>query len=579
MKIDRVWLSQYPKGVPAEIDTSRYTSLAALIDECFTTYSDRTAYSFMGKRLSFAQVDGLSRAFAAYLQSQGLAKGDRVAVMMPNIPQYPVVVAAILRAGYVLVNVNPLYTARELEHQLADASVRALVIVENFAHTFAEIATRTPVEHVVITRVGDLLGMKGWLINAALRYLKKAIPPYRLPDAISFGSAIALGEKALPLFQEPDIGPDDIALLQYTGGTTGISKGAVLLHRNLLANVLQINAWFQPALKYLPKNEQIVMACALPLYHIFAFTINLTLNILIGGQNVLIPDPRNMPAMFKALGRQPFHVFPGVNTLFNAILNHPAFPQQDWRALKLTVGGGMPVTQTTSRAWLEHTGCNIVEGYGLSEASPVVAGNRVDITADTPYHAGIGLPMPSTELFVLDDQGHPVATGEVGELAVRGPQVMAGYWQRPDETAKVLTPDGLLHTGDIGVMDETGWFRIVDRKKDMILVSGFNVYPNEVEDVVSSLAGVAECAAIGVPDDRSGEAVKLFVVRRDPALSEADVRRWCRTELTGYKRPRTIEFRDSLPKTPVGKIMRRQLREEAAAEASGAAVEETAEAS
>ena len=494
---------------------------------------------------------------AAYLQGLGLARGDRVAIMMPNVPQYPVAVAAILRAGYVVVNVNPLYTPRELEHQLKDSGAKAIFIVENFAGTLQKVADSVPTKKVILAALGDMLGfIKGRLVNHVVRNVKKMVPPFDLPAAVRFNDALAKG-RGMTL-TEPKIGPDDIAVLQYTGGTTGVSKGAVLLHRNLVANVLQSEAWYQPALKKIPPGEQIVTVCALPLYHIFGFTTNMMLAMRMGGCNLLIPNARDFAALLKDLSREKFHSFPAVSTLFNALANHPDFDKVDWSTLKISVGGGMAVQQATARLWLEKTGCPICEGYGLSETSPSATCNPVDSTI---YSGNIGLPMPGTELKLLDDDGREVPPGTPGEIAIKGPQVMAGYWQRPDETAKVMTADGFFRTGDIATVDERGYFKIVDRKKDMILVSGFNVYPNEVEDVITQMPGVLECAAVGVPDAKAGEAVKVVVVKKDPAVTEADVRSYCEANLTGYKRPRSIEFRDELPKSAIGKILRRELRE------------------
>jgi long-chain acyl-CoA synthetase len=555
--MEKTWLKHYPAGVPEQIKTDAYTSLIALIEESFRKYRDLPAYKFMGKTFTFGQIDDLSRAFAAYLQSLGLQRGDRVAVMMPNVPQYPVAVAGILRAGYVVVNVNPLYTPRELEHQLKDSGAKAIVIIENFAHVLQQVLNAVPTKRVVLAAMGDLLGLvKGSIVNHVVRKVKKMVPAFDIAGAARFNGAIAAG-RSKP-YTAPSVGPDDIAVLQYTGGTTGVSKGAVLLHRNLVANILQSEAWYQPALKKIPQGEQITTVCALPLYHIFGFNTNMMLSMRMGGCNILIPNPRDIPAMLKELASTKFHSFPAVNTLFNAIANHAAFNQVEWSSLKISVGGGMAVTSATAKLWLEKTGCPIVEGYGLSETSPSASCNPVD---STQFTGTIGLPMPGTELKLLDDDGREVPPGTPGEIAIKGPQVMAGYWQRPDETAKVMTSDGFFRTGDIGTVDERGYFRIVDRKKDMILVSGFNVYPNEVEDVVGQLDGVLECAAVGVPDDKAGEAVKVVIVKKNPALSETDVRQFCEANLTGYKRPKVVEFRTELPKTPVGKILRRELRD------------------
>jgi len=555
--MEKIWLKHYPGGVPAEVKTDVYPSLIALLEESFRKHRDLPAYKFMGKTISFGQVDDISRAFAAYLQSLGLARGDRVAIMMPNVPQYPVAVAAILRAGYVVVNVNPLYTPRELEHQLKDSGAKAIVIVENFAGTLQQVIDAVPTKKIVLAAMGDMLGLfKGLLVNHVVRNVKKMVPAFNLPGAVRFNDAIAQGRGKA--YTAPPIGPDDIAVLQYTGGTTGVSKGAVLLHRNLMANVLQAEAWYQPALKKIPPGEQIVTVCALPLYHIFGFNTNMMLGMRMGGCNILIANPRDIGGMLKELSKHKFHSFPAVNTLFNAMVNHPDFSTVDWSSLKISVGGGMAVQSATAKQWLEKTGCPIVEGYGLSETSPSATCNPVDSTS---YSGNIGLPMPGTELALLDDDGNEVPMGTPGEIAIRGAQVMAGYWQRPDETAKVMTADGFFRSGDIGVVDERGYFRIVDRKKDMILVSGFNVYPNEVEDVITQMPGVLECAAVGVPDEKAGEAVKVVIVKKDDKITAADVKAYCEANLTGYKRPRIIEFRADLPKSPVGKILRRELRD------------------
>ena len=555
--MEKTWLKQYPAGVPATIDVEQYSSLVALLDESFKKYGARTAYRFMGKTITFAQVDDASRALGAYLQSQGLQKGDRVAIMMPNVPQYPVAVAAILRAGGVVVNVNPLYTPRELEHQLKDSGAKIIIMVENFATTLQQVLAAVPTKKVIVTALGDMLGFpKSLIVNYVVRKVKKMVPPFSLPGAVTFNDAISQGRSKS--FKPATIGPDDIAVLQYTGGTTGVSKGAVLLHRTLVANILQAEAWYQPALKKIPPGEQLVTICALPIYHIFGFNTNMMLGMRMGGANILIANPRDLPSVFKELQGQKFHSFPAVNTLFQAMANHPDFASVDWSGLLISVGGGMAVQSATAKLWLEKTGCPIVEGYGLSETSPSATCNRVD---STTYSGNIGLPMPNTELKLLDDDGAEVPLGTPGEIAIKGPQVMAGYWQRPDETEKVMTADGFFRTGDIGTVDERGYFKIVDRKKDMILVSGFNVYPNEVEDVVTQMPGILECAAVGIPDAKAGEAVKLVIVRSNPAVTEADVRAYCEANLTGYKRPKLVEFRADLPKTNVGKILRRELRD------------------
>ncbi|MFD0668041.1 long-chain-fatty-acid--CoA ligase [Ramlibacter sp. MAHUQ-53] len=554
---ERPWLESYPPGVPADVDPGQYPSLVALMEEAFQKFSARPFLSFLGKAYDYASVDADSRAFAAYLQGLGLAKGDRVAIMMPNVPQYPAVVAAILRAGLVVVNVNPLYTPRELEHQLRDSGARAIVIIENFAHTLQACIANTQVQHVVLAAMGDRLGLlKGALVNYVVRHVKKLVPAFELPGAVRYNDALALGQRRS--FSPPAIGPDDIALLQYTGGTTGVAKGAVLLHRNVVANVLQSQAWKHPAMSKVPANEQITVVCALPLYHIFAFTVCMMLFMRLGGKVILIPNPRDLPGVLKTLSKETFHVFPAVSTLFNGLAHHPQFDTVNWRNLTLSVGGGMAVQGAVAKLWLEKTGSPICEGYGLSETAPSASCNPV---TSTEFTGTIGVPIPSTWMKCIDDAGNELPPGQAGEIVIKGPQVMAGYWQRPDETAKVMTADGYFKTGDIGIMDTRGWFRIVDRKKDMILVSGFNVYPNEVEDVVGQLPGVLESAVVGMPDEKTGEAVKLVIVRKDPALTEERVREFCRANLTAYKLPKVIEFRNDLPKTPVGKILRRELRD------------------
>ena len=554
---DRIWLKSYPPGVAADIDVAQYGSLVALMEESFSKYADRVAYSFMGKDITYAQTDSLSQAFAAYLQSLGLARGDRVAAMMPNVPQYPVVVAAILRAGLVLVNINPLYTPRELEHQLKDSGAKAIVILENFGITLEKCIAATQVKHVVLCAMGDQLGLlKGALVNYVVRHSKKMVPAFNLPGAVRFNDAVARGTGAV--LKKPEIKADDVAVLQYTGGTTGVSKGAVLLHRNLIANVLQNEAWGDPLFQKIPAGEQPTFVCALPLYHIFAFTYCMMLAMRMGGKLILIANPRDMPGMLKELSKHRIHIMPAVNTLFNGMANHPDFSTVDWSHLKGSTGGGTAVQSAVAKIWLEKTGCPILEGYGLSETSPTASGNPATATE---YSGSIGVPMPNTWMKLLDDDEVEVGLGQPGEIAIKGPQVMAGYWQRPDETAKVMTSDGYFKTGDVGIMDERGYFKIVDRKKDMVLVSGFNVYPTELEDVVAQLEGVMECACVGVPDAKTGEAVKLVIVKKNPALTEAQVRAYCKENLTGYKQPKVVEFRTELPKTPVGKILRRELRD------------------
>jgi long-chain acyl-CoA synthetase len=558
MTEERVWLDSYPDGVPADIDTSQYPSLVGLMADSFAKYANRTAYSFMGQDISYAQTDVKSQALAAYFQSLGLEKGDRVAIMMPNVPQYPVAVAAILRAGLVVVNVNPLYTPRELEFQLKDSGAKAIVIIENFAVTLQKCLAETQINHVVLCAMGDMLSMpKGALVNFVVRNVKGLVPDFELPGAIKFNQALSLGERAT--FVKPVVTSDDIAVLQYTGGTTGVSKGAVLLHRSVIANLLQSEAWNEPVMKRVPANEQPTSVCALPLYHIFAFTVNMMLGMRTGSKNILIPNPRDLPAVLKTLSTQTFHSFPAVNTLFNGLANHPDFDTVNWQNLKVSVGGGMAVTSAVAALWLQKTGCPICEGYGLSETSPSASCNP---TTSTQFTGNIGVPLPSTFMKLLDDEGHEVTQlGQAGEIAIKGPQVMAGYWQRPDETARSMTADGYFKSGDIGIRDAHGFFKIIDRKKDMILVSGFNVYPNDIEEAVSLCPGVLECAAVGVPDEKTGEAVKLVIVKKDPSLTEMAVRKYCKANMTGYKQPKIIEFKVELPKTAVGKILRRELRD------------------
>jgi long-chain acyl-CoA synthetase len=556
--MDKFWLKSYEDGVPAEIDWTQYRSLTHLLEEAFRKYADRKAYVCMDKSMTYAEVDQLSQQMGAWLQSRGLKPGARVAIMLPNVLQYPVAMAAILRAGYTIVNVNPLYTPRELQHQLADSGAEAIVVLENFATTLEQVIGKTGVKHVIVASMGDLLGgLKGMLVNFVVRKVKKLVPAYSLPSAVSFNKMLAEGSRMS--LKPVKLGHDDIAFLQYTGGTTGISKGAVLLHRNVIANVLQNEAWLQPTLDTLPKGEQLQFVCALPLYHIYALTVCALMATRLGGMNVLIPNPRDMPGFVKELAKYRINIFPAVNTLYNGLLNNRDFAALDFSSYRVCNGGGMAVQQAVADKWLKLTGCPIVEGYGLSETSPVATANRCDIKEFT---GTIGLPLPSTEILILDDNSNPVALGEAGEIAIRGPQVMAGYWQRDDETAKVMTADGFFKTGDVGIMDARGYTRIVDRKKDMILVSGFNVYPNEIEGVVAAHPGVLECACIGVPDANSGEAVKLFVVRKDPALTAEQLMDYCKEQLTAYKKPKYIEFRTELPKTNVGKILRRELRDE-----------------
>jgi long-chain acyl-CoA synthetase len=558
--MDKFWLKWYQEGVPAEIDWTQYRSLTHLLEESFRKYADRDAYACMGKHMTYAELDRLSERTAAWLQGRGLKQGARVAIMLPNVLQYPVAMAGVLRAGCTIVNVNPLYTPRELQHQLIDSGAEAIVVLENFAHTLEQVIAHTSVKHVVVASMGDLLGgLKGMLVNFVVRNVKKMVPRYSLPGAVGFNKM--LDEGARMKLSPVRLGHDDIAFLQYTGGTTGVSKGAVLLHRNVIANVLQNEAWLKPQMSKLPEGEQLQFVCALPLYHIYALTICALMGPRTGGMNLLIPNPRDIPGFVKELSKYRINILPAVNTLYNGLLNNPEFAKLDFSSYLVCNGGGMAVQKAVADKWLKLTGTPIVEGYGLSETSPVVTANRCDIREFT---GTIGLPIPSTEVKILDDDGNEVPFGQPGEIAVRGPQVMAGYWKRDDETAKVMTADGFFKTGDIGVMDQRGYTKIVDRKKDMIIVSGFNVYPNEVEDVVAQHPGVFEVACVGVPDEHSGEAVKLFVVRRDPNLTEQELMAYCKENLTGYKRPKHIEFRDSLPKTNVGKILRRELRDEKA---------------
>jgi len=556
--LDRFWLKEYQPGVPAEIDWTQYRSLTHLLEEAFRKYADRKAYVCMDKSITFAEVDRMSQQMGAWLQSRGLKQGARVAIMMPNVLQYPVAMAAILRAGYTIVNVNPLYTPRELLHQLNDSGAEAIVVLENFATTVEQVLDKTKVKHVIVAAMGDLMGLvKGTLVNFVLRRVKKMVPAYSLPGAISFNAMLAEGARMQ--LKPVKLGHDDIAFLQYTGGTTGVSKGAVLLHRNVIANVLQNEAWLAPTLETLPKGEPLQFVCALPLYHIYALTVCALMAMRLGGMNVLIPNPRDIPGFVKELKKYRINIFPAVNTLYNGLLNNPDFASIDFSSYRICNGGGMAVQQAVADRWLKVTGTPIIEGYGLSETSPVATANRCDIKE---FSGTIGIPYPSTEVKILDDDGIEVPHGQAGEIAIRGPQVMAGYWQRDDETAKSMTPDGFFKTGDVGIMDDRGYTRIVDRKKDMILVSGFNVYPNEIEGVVAMHPGVSEVACIGVPDANSGEAVKLFVVKKDPNLTAEDLLEFCKEQLTAYKKPKYIEFRDELPKTNVGKILRRQLRDE-----------------
>jgi long-chain acyl-CoA synthetase len=551
--MDKVWLKSYPAGVPAEIDVNQYASVREVLEESCAKYGSRRAYSCMGKAITFTELDDLSATFGAFLQARGLAKGARVALMMPNVLQYPICLFGTLRAGCTVVNTNPLYTARELEHQLTDSGAEVIVVVENFAQTLADVLGKTKIKHVVVTSVGEMLGLKGLLIDFVVRRVKKLVPPWRIDGAISLRSALAEGRRRK--LDTVAIGHDDIAFLQYTGGTTGVAKGAMLQHRNIIANLLQAGAWVRP---FLGEQAHVVIT-PLPLYHIFSLTANCLTFMTLGGENVLITNPRDIPGFVKELGRHRFTAFTGVNTLFNALLNNADFHKLDFSPLQMTLGGGMAVQKAVAERWQEMTGKPLIEAYGLTETSPAVTINPLDLQQ---YNGSIGLPVPSTDIELRDDGGHAVPLGKPGEIWVKGPQVMAGYWHRPDETAKVIDDRGWLATGDIGVMDERGFVRIVDRKKDMILVSGFNVYPNEIEAVVAMHSGVLECAAIGAPDEKSGEAVHLFVVKKDSSLTAAALLEHCRAHLTGYKCPREVEFRDELPKSNIGKILRRELREE-----------------
>ena len=551
--MERIWLKSYPPGVPADIDPSEYTSLVEMFDRAVQQFAARPAFHSMGRTISYADLERGSRDFGAWLQAKGLGRGARVAIMLPNCLQYPIAMFGALRAGCTVVNVNPLYTARELEHQLRDSGAEAIVILENFAAVLQQVRARTPLKHILITSLGEMLGLKGVVVNLVVRRVKKMVPPFELPGAVRFKAALA--EASARRLDAPSLGHEDIAFLQYTGGTTGVSKGAILLHRNIIAALLQYRAWLGPAIGV----ERPVIITALPLYHIFSLTVNCLVMMFVGGENVLITNPRDIAGFVKELAKHKYSMITGVNTLFNALLNHPDFAKLDFSHLKLALGGGMAVQKAVAERWKQVTGTALIEGYGLTETAPSATANPLN---STEYTGSIGVPMSSTEVELRDDNDRSVPLGQPGEICIRGPQVMKGYWQRPDETAKVLGQDGFLHTGDVGIMDDKGFVRIVDRKKDMILVSGFNVYPNEIEQVVATLPGVLECAVIGVPDEHSGEVPKVYVVRKDPQLTEQDVLEHCRKELTGYKRPKYVEFRSELPKTNVGKILRRALREE-----------------
>ena len=551
--MDKIWLPSYPQGVPAEISIDHLPSLVALLEDACRKYAEKVAYISMGQEMTYAELDRLSRDFGGWLQSLGLKKGARVALMMPNLLQYPVALFGILRAGYVVVNCNPLYTPRELEHQLKDSGAEAIVIVENFANTLEQVLGRTAVRHVVVTPMGELLGLiKGALVNFVVRHVKKLVPAWSIPASISFTAALAAGRRQ---GLEPALlGHDDIAFLQYTGGTTGVSKGAMLTHGNITSNVMQAYAWIKPVIR---EGEEFIVT-PLPLYHIFALTANCLTFLMIGARNLLIANPRDIPGFIKEMSKYPISVVTGVNTLFNALLNHPDFAALDFSAMKVTLGGGMAVQGPVADRWAKVTGTPLLQAYGLTETSPAATINPLNLES---FNGSIGLPISSTDCSIRDDAGHEVPRGQVGEICLRGPQVMKGYWQRPEETANVFYHDGFLRTGDMGYVDAQGFVFLVDRKKDMILVSGFNVYPNEVEEAVAMHPGVSDVAAIGVPDDRSGEAVKIFVVRKDPNVTASQLIDHCRQQLTGYKVPKHVEFRDDLPRTNVGKILRRALKD------------------
>ncbi|KAA0700042.1 long-chain fatty acid--CoA ligase [Neorhizobium sp. P12A] len=550
----KIWLASYPESIPAEIPPLDHASITELFEECCKRYASRNAFSSMGKSITYGDLDTLTRNVAAWLQSTGLEKGDRVAVMMPNVLQNPIATYAILRAGLIVVNVNPLYTPRELEYQLRDSGAKAIFVLENFAHTVEQVLARTDVRHVVVTSMGEMLGLKGLIVNYVVRKVKKLVPAWSIPGHTSFRRALEQGRRLT--LKPASIQGSDIAFLQYTGGTTGIAKGAMLTHANLLTNQVQMQLWLNSAYITKKRPEVLNFVCALPLYHIFALTVNSLMGLSIGAHNVLIANPRDIPAFIKELGKYRFDIFPGLNTLFNAMMNNPDFSKLDLSHVS-TLAGGMAVQRPVAERWQKMTGTWITEGYGLSETSPVASANRFD----TPEFTGtIGLPMPSTDFDIRDEAGNSMPLGQVGEICIRGPQVMAGYWNQPEETARVMTPDGFFRSGDMGFMDERGFTKIVDRKKDMILVSGFNVYPNEIEEVAAMHPGILEAAVVGVPDEHSGEAVKIFIVKKDPTLTEEDVKAHCATNLTNYKRPRFIEFRTELPKTNVGKILRKELR-------------------
>jgi long-chain acyl-CoA synthetase len=550
--MEKIWLNSYPAGVPHEIDIDHIPSLVALFEDACAKFGDQVAYISMGKEMTYRQLDAESRAFAGWLQSLGLKKGERVALMMPNLLQYPVALFGTLRAGCVVVNCNPLYTPRELEHQLKDAGAAAIVIVENFAHTLQQVIGKTAIKHVVVTPMGELLGAKGMIVNLLVRHVKKLVPDWNLTGSISFKSALATGRSHG--WQPVELKHEDVAFLQYTGGTTGVSKGAMLTHANIASNVMQAHAWIKPVMR---EGEELILT-ALPLYHIFALTANCLVFLMIGAKNLLIANPRDIPGFIKEWGKYPVTVVTGVNTLFNALLNHPDFAKLDFSPMRITLGGGMAVQAPVAERWLKTVGVPLLQAYGLTETSPAATINPLDMHE---FNGAIGLPISSTEISIRDDEGSEVPPSQIGEICIRGPQVMKGYWQRPDETANVFHPDRFLRTGDMGYVDPKGYVFLVDRKKDMILVSGFNVYPNEVEEAVAMHPGIIDVAAIGVADAHSGEAVKIFVVRKDPRVTEQQLIDHCRTLLTGYKVPKHVEFRDDLPRTNVGKILRRALKE------------------
>jgi long-chain acyl-CoA synthetase len=555
MNTNPVWFESYPSGVPHNIDTNTYPTLVDLFHSCFEQFGDRNALESFGKFLKYSELDLASEHFAGFLQFQGVEKGDRVAIMLPNILQFPIAMMGILKAGAIVVNVNPLYTARELEHQLKDSGAKTIVILENFVHVLGDVLERTEVENVVVTSLGEMLGVKGKLIDFAVKYVKKMVPAWTLEHYTTFQAALSIGRKIG--FTQPSLNANDIAFLQYTGGTTGVSKGAILHHRNLVANILQVGFWVEPRVKSL-KDEQSVWICALPLYHIFGLTATMV-SFEMGGLSVLIPNPKDIPGFIKILKKlNGFHMFPAVNTLFNALLQHPEFKKLDFSKLLISIGGGMAVQKAVSIKWLEVTGSNIIEGYGLSETSPVACVNLID---SKEFTGTVGLPISGTAISIRNDAGEIMPFNEPGEICIKGPQLMSGYWNRDDETAKVMTPDGFFKSGDVGFMNEKGFVKIIDRKKDMILVSGFNVYPNEIEDVIALMPKVLEVAVVGVPDEHTSEAVKAFIVKKDPSLTEEEVKDYCAQNLTNYKRPKQIVFKESLPKSNVGKILRKNLRQ------------------